>query len=274
MIEMFAYGYMQRALAASVIIGGLCALIGVYVVLKGLSFMGAGIAHASFAGAAIGLVSGVNPVFSATVFCVLVGWAIGVTTKLTKVKPDTAVGIFFSSAMALGILILGLCPEYRTDPFGYLFGSILTVTASDLTATVILAAVVLALLAFFAKELLFTVFDENGARVSGINANGFFLLLVTLIALTVVVSLKVVGSVLVAALIVTPAAAAQKLTRSFKKMCALSVSVGIISSVGGLIISYCLRIASGAAIVMLSAVIFFLCALFAPKDMDKKRNTK
>ncbi|MBQ7525767.1 MAG: metal ABC transporter permease, partial [Abditibacteriota bacterium] len=88
---MFAYGYMQRALVASVIIGGLCALIGVYVVLKGLSFMGAGIAHASFAGVAIGLVSGVNPVFSATVFCVLVGWAIGLTTKLTKVKPDTAV---------------------------------------------------------------------------------------------------------------------------------------------------------------------------------------
>jgi ABC-type Mn2+/Zn2+ transport system permease subunit len=270
MLDTFHYAYMQKALIAGVLIGGLCAVIGVYVVLKGLSFIGAGISHASFGGVAIGVALGVDPVWSAVVFCMVVAWGIGLVSRSGRVKEDTAVGIFFASTMALGVLIIGLLPGYQIDLFGYLFGSILAVTQQDVWTTVAITAIVVGCVAFFYKDLMFVAFDAETAQVTGVPAGRLYFLLITMMALTVVMSIKVVGIVLVSALIVTPAAAAFQLTESFKKMMALAVIFGVSSSVLGLVLADVLGIAPGATIVLLATLAFFASSAFSPRRRRKK----
>ena len=265
MFESFGYAYMQRAMVAGVLIGALCAVIGVYVVLKGLSFIGAGIAHASFGGVAIGIALGINPVWSAIVFCLMVAWGIGAVTRKGNVKEDTAIGIFFASTMALGVLIIGLMRGYQVDLFSYLFGSIIAVTPQDVWTTVVITAVVLGCVGVFFKDLMFVVFDPEMAEVTGIPAAKLYFLLISMMALTVVMSIKVVGIVLVSALIVIPAAAAYQLTEKFRTMMALSVIFGVGSTVVGLMLSDWLRTASGATIVLLATLLFFVCAAFSPR---------
>lgn len=265
MLEVLSYTFMQRALLVGVLIGAVCAVIGVYVVLRSMSFIGAGIAHASFGGVALGFLLGVNPVISAITFCLAVAWGIAWVSRSGKVKEDTAVGIFFASTMALGILAIGLMEGYNLDLFSYLFGSILAITQADVWLTVGLSGVVLVLVALFFKELLFITFDPETAQVLGLPVTALYFLLITLIALTVVIALKVVGIILVSALIVTPAAAAWQLTERFGRMMALSVLFGVVSTVGGLLLSYELNTASGATIVLLSTALFFLSLLFSPR---------
>lgn len=272
MSELLGYAFMQRALLAGALIGAVCAVIGVYVVLKGLSFIGAGIAHASFGGVALGFLLDVNPVLTAIAFCLATAWGIGLVARKGQVKEDTAIGIFFASTMALGILFIGLMRGYNVDLFGYLFGSILAVSNQDLVITLGLGAGVLVAVGLFFKELLFVTFDAEMAEVTGLPASGVYFLLVSLIALTVVLSIKVVGIVLVSALIVTPAAAAYQLTEDFPRMMALAVAIGVGSAVGGLLLSYPLNAASGATIVLLATAAFFAAALLSPRR--RRRATK
>jgi ABC-type Mn2+/Zn2+ transport system permease subunit len=265
MTEVLGYAFMQRALLAGAVIGAVCAIIGVYVVLKGLSFIGAGIAHASFGGVALGFLLGLNPVLTAVVFCLATAWGIGLVARKSQVKEDTAVGIFFASTMALGILFIGLMRGYNVDLFGYLFGSILAVGEQDVWVTLGLGAGVLVVVGVFFKELLFVTFDPEMAEVTGVPAGRVYFLLISLVALTIVLSIKVVGIVLVSALIVTPAAAAYQLTEDFRRMMALAVVIGVSSTVGGLLLSYPLNTASGATIVLLATLVFFGAAVFSPR---------
>jgi ABC-type Mn2+/Zn2+ transport system permease subunit len=268
MLDVLGYTFMQRAMTASVLIGLVCSIIGVYVVLRGLAFIGAGIAHASFGGVALGVVMGVNPLYTAIAFCLGTAWGIGFVSRKGKVKEDTAIGIFFASTMALGILLIGLLHEYNTDLFGYLFGSVLAISVSDLWLTVGLCAVVLGTVALLYKELLFITFDPEAAEVSGLPATALYFLLLALLALTIVVSIKVIGIILVSALLVTPAAAAYQLTTDFRKMMALSATFGVVSALLGLALSYILDTASGATIVLTATAIFFLAALVSRKRKD------
>jgi ABC-type Mn2+/Zn2+ transport system permease subunit len=265
LFDILSYTFMQRALVSSALIGAVCAVIGVYVVLKGLSFIGAGIAHASFGGVALGFLVGLNPVLTAIVFCLATAWGIGLVTRWGEVKEDTAIGIFFASTMALGILFIGLMRGYNVDLFGYLFGSVLAVTTADLWISGALALAVLLVVGLFYKELLFITFDPEMAEAAGLPAAQLYFLLLSLIALTIVLSIKVVGIILVSALIVTPAAAAYQLTDDFRRMMALSVLLGVGSALVGLFLSYWLNIASGATIVLMATAIFFLAALLSPR---------
>jgi ABC-type Mn2+/Zn2+ transport system permease subunit len=265
MTEILGYHFMQRALVAGTLIGIVCAIIGTYVVLKGLSFIGAGIAHASFGGVALGFVLKLNPVLTAVVFCMGTAWGIGLVARRGRVKEDTAVGVFFASTMALGILLIGLMQGYNVDLFGYLFGNILAVSRADVWIIAGLSATVLLLVLLFFKELLFVTFDSEMASVTGVPAARIYFLLISLIALTVVLSIKVVGIVLVSALLVTPAAAAYQLSEDFRRMMALSMLIGVISTVGGLLLSFKLNTASGATIVLLATMIFFGAALASPR---------
>jgi ABC-type Mn2+/Zn2+ transport system permease subunit len=265
MAEILSYAFMQRALVAGAVIGAICAVVGVYVVLRGMSFVGAGISHAAFGGVALGFILGLNPVLAAVLFCLLTAWGIGLIARKGQVKEDTAVGVLFAATMALGILLIGLMHGYRIDLFGYLFGSILAVTPQDVWITAALGVLVLATVGLLFKELLFITFDPEMAQVSGVAAGRIYFVLLGLIALTVVVSIKVVGIVLVSALIVTPAAAAYQLTEDFRKMIALAVLFGVGAAVVGLMISYWLNTASGATIVLLATVSFFLAAALSPR---------
>lgn len=188
---------MQRALLAGVLIGSLCAVIGIYVVLKGMSFMGAGISHAAFGGVALGFLLKVDPVLSSVFFCVASGLGIVYLSKKSHIKEDTTIGIFFASTMALGILIFGLLKGVNVDLFGYLFGNILAVTLNDLYLALLVEGAVFFFVLFYYKELLLLVLDQEMAEVSGIPVSMVYYLLVTLISLTIVISIKVVGIVLV-----------------------------------------------------------------------------
>ena len=265
MLEILSYTFMQRALLASVLIGTVSAVIGVYVVLRGLSFIGAGIAHASFGGVALGFLLGINPLVTAVIFCLLTAWGIAWTSLRAEVKEDTAIGIFFASTMALGILVIGLMRGYNVDLFGYLFGSVLAVTREDLWLSLLLGAGVLLTVGLFFKELLFIIFDPEMARVSGLPAGALYVLLLSLMALTIVLSIKVVGIILVSALIVIPAAAAHQLTEDFRRMMLLAVVIGNLSAVVGLFLSYWLDTASGATIVLTATAFFVLSALLSPR---------
>ncbi len=270
-MEILAYTFMQRALVASVIIGVVCAVIGTYVVLRGLSFIGAGIAHASFGGVALGFLLGVNPFLSAIVFCLLTAWGIGWASTEGEIKEDTAIGIFFASTMALGVLFIGLMKAYNVDLFGYLFGSVLAVTEQDIWLSLIVGGVVLLAVVLLYKELKFVTFDQEMAEVVGLPATFLYFLLLSLMALTVVISIKVVGVILVSALLVIPPATAYQVSDDFGRMMFLSIAVGVGSAVIGLFLSYWLDVASGATIVLTATTLFFLAALLSPRRRMLRR---
>ncbi|HQG47332.1 MAG TPA: metal ABC transporter permease, partial [bacterium] len=222
-MEILSYPFMQRALISAALIGTVCAVIGVYVVLRSMAFIGAGIAHASFGGVALGLVLGINPFFTTIFFCLGAAWGIAFLGEERKVREDSAVGIFFASTMAFGVLLIGLMKGYQADLFGYLFGNILAVSRFDLHSSIVIALLVLGAVWYFFKEFLLLTFDPEMAKVTGLKVKGLNLLMMSLIAITIVLSIKSVGIVLVSALIVTPAASGLLLSDDFKKVMGLSI---------------------------------------------------
>ena len=265
MLELLSYGFLQRALIASIIVGTLCSTIGVFVILKGLSFIGAGTAHAAFAGVVLAYLLGINPLPMAILFGLITVWITGFLEERGKMKMDVSIGILYASTMALAILFIGLMKSYNAEIYGYLFGSILSVTPSDLWIISGLGAFVLITVFLFFKEFHFITFDREMAEATGIPARVLFFVLITLIALTVVVSLKSVGALLVFAMILIPAATAYQLTYSMRTMIGVSIFFGIVSSVGGVILSFYLNLPSGSVIVLLATALFFLSVAVSPK---------
>lgn len=271
MFEWLSYGFIQRALITSVLVGTLCSVIGVFVILRGFSFIGAGTAHSAFAGVALAYLLGLNPFLIALLFGVGTVWIIGILEEKGKMKLDVSIGIFYTLSMALAILFIGLMDGYNAEVYGYLFGSILSVTTKDLWIMAAVGLLVLLTIFFFFKEFHFITFDQDMAEASGIPARFLFFLLLTLIAVTIVVSLKSVGALLVFALIIIPAATAFQLTHSMKGMMIFSVSAGIGASVGGVLLSYWLDLPSGATIVLLATFLFFISILVSPKRRVRQK---
>jgi ABC-type Mn2+/Zn2+ transport system permease subunit len=268
-MDILHYAFMQRALVAALIAGVLCSVLGVYIVLKRLSFIGAGISHSAFGGVALGYLLGLNPITTAIPFTIAIAAAIGAVSRKGRVSEDVAIGIFFTTAMALGVVFVGLAHGYNVDLFGYLFGSILAVSASDLVMMGILCCVVLGIVALLFKELYFVSFDEEMAKVSGLPVEKLYYLLLCLIAITVVISVKIIGIVLVAALLVIPAATAFQLTSNFRWMMLISALLGAFCGVQGLFLSYYFNLPSGATIVLTATAIFLLCLALSPKRRHK-----
>lgn len=265
MSDLLSLSFMQNALAAAVMVSILCAVISFFVVLKRLSFIGAGISHSAFGGVSLGVLLKVNPTLAAVAFAVAAALAIGQISRKSEIHEDTAIGILFAAAMALGILLLSLSKSYTTDLFGFLFGNILAVTRLDIVIIGLLSGCVLLLVKLFFKELLFLSFDEEMAQVSGLPVAFLHLLLLGLMAVTIVVSIKIVGIILVSALLVIPGATGYRLTSNYKRMLLISVSVAVASSLMGLGASYYLDIPSGATIVLTATLIFLICYFLATK---------
>jgi zinc transport system permease protein len=263
MAEVLSYGFMQRALIAGVLVGLLCGVLGFFVVLKRLSFIGVGISHSAFGGIAIGILIGVEPLAAAAVFATLVAWAIAWLSRKGRLHEDTAIGILFSSAMALGVALISLSTTYQVDLFGYLFGNILAVSPQDLGMLAALAVVVLCAVVLTFKELLFLAFDEEVARASGLPVTALYLLLLSCLALAVVAAIRVVGIVLVEALLVIPAAIGYQLARGYRGMLAVSVSTAVLSAIIGLFVSYFFNVAAGATIVLVLTLLFVLALAVA-----------
>jgi zinc transport system permease protein len=258
MAELLSYGFMQRALVAGILVGALCGVLGFFVVLKRLSFIGVGISHSAFGGIAIGVLCGVEPLIAAAAFASMVAWGIGWLSRKGRLHEDTAIGILFSSAMALGVALISLSRAYQVDLFGYLFGNILAVSSSDLWMLAAICVLVLAAVGLLFKELLFLSFDEEVARANGLPVTPLYFLLLTCLALAVVAAIRVVGLILVEALLVIPAAIGYQLARGYRAMLGISATSAVLSAIGGLFISYFLNIAAGATIVLVLAALFFL----------------
>lgn len=258
-MEMFHYEYMHRALLAGSIISIVLGLTGIFVVLKRMSFIGVGISHSAFGGIAFGYLAGLDPILCAVVFSFLVGILIAVISKSKKkLEEDTLIGVFFSLSMALGILFIGLRQGYNVDLFGYLFGSILTVSIKDLIFIGVAGVLILGTILVFLKELVFYAFDEDTAFVMGIKINVLRYVLLGLISLSVVISIKIAGIILVSALLVIPSAISVLFAKNFRQLILLSTLIAIVCTIGGLFLSYYIDVASGATIVICLSFVFFV----------------
>jgi len=263
--EPFAFGFMQRALVASVIVGVVCAVIGCYIVLRSMAFLGDALAHAILPGVAVAYLVGANLLAGALAAGVIVAVGISFVTKAGTIREDTAIGIFFAAALALGVVLISTTGGYAVDLTHVLFGNVLGMSGTDLWISGGLALVVLLAIVLLYRQLLVVSFDPVFGRTLGLRTHALRTGLFLMLAATIVVSLRTVGVALVAAMLVTPPAAAYLLTRRLPAMMAVSALIGVVSAVGGLYLSYYLDVASGGAMVLVATAIFVLAFLFAPR---------
>jgi manganese/iron transport system permease protein len=264
-----AYDFFLRALLASAVVGVVCAVVGSYMVLRGLAFMGDALSHSAFPGVVIAYLIQM-PFYLGAAAAVVTALAIGWVTRRGNLRSDTAIGVLFAGMFALGIFLFSLIPNYVGDLFGFLFGQVLGIGNGDLIALVGLAALVLLVVAILWKELLYATFDPLGAAASGLPVGALDYLLLALIAITIVVSLQAVGIILVVAMLVTPAATAQLLTRRFGRLLALATVVGLIGPIVGLYLSYWFNASTGATIVLVETGIFGLALLLGPRGVLRR----
>lgn len=256
---------MQRALLASLLVALAGGVIGTLVVLKGLAFIGDALAHSAFAGVATAFVLGGSIYLGSIVAGVLTALAIAFVSRRGGISFDTAIGILFVGAFAFGIMLISASRSYTVDLFSFVFGDVLGVGWDDIRVMALLAAFVLVVVVVFYRELLFTAYDPTMAEASGVPVAAVQYGQLALLALTTVVAIKVVGIVLVVAMLVTPAATAQLLVRRVPAMMAVAVLLGCVASVAGLYISYYANVASGAAIVLVATGLFLLALLLSPR---------
>jgi len=264
LLEPLRYPFMIRGLLASVMVGTLCAVIGTYVVLRGMAFLGDALAHAILPGVAIAYLLGANLFWGALAMGLLTAVGIGYVSRRGQVKEDTAIGVIFAACFALGVALLSTVRSYSVDLTHILFGDVLGVSTADLRLMAGFGAAVLLTVVLLYKELLVISFDPILAATLHLPLNALHYLLLLLIALTVVVSLQTVGVALMVAMLVTPAATAYLLTRRLWQMMAVGAVVGAVSAVAGLYLSFYVNLASGAAVVLVCTACFLLALLFGP----------
>jgi len=258
LVAPFEFGFMQRALLGGVLVAAICALVGTYVVLRGLAFVGDALAHAAFPGVVIAYLLKGNIYLGALLFALATALGIGLVSGRGRVSHDTAIGILFAGAFALGVLLMSMIQGYTVDLFSFLFGNVLGISERELWLVAFLGGVVVLTIRVFYKELLLLSFDPTVAEAMGYPVRAFNYLLLGLIAVTIVISIQVVGIILVVALLVTPSATASLLTERFFRMMLLGVLLAVLAAAIGLYLSYYLNVASGAAIVLVSTCLFFL----------------
>lgn len=262
MTEALFLGFFQRALLAGVLLSLLCGVLAVFVILRRMAFIGVGISHSAFGGVALGLLLGLDPLWSGIVFAVGVALLIEWARERGRLEEDAAIGILFAAAMALGVLFLHLSGTYNVDVFGFLFGNILAVGRRQVVEITVVTLGVLGLVAAVYKELVFLSFDEEMAWVSGVPVRALRYLFLVLLALVILMAIYLVGIILVSALLVIPGAIARNLSRHLSYMLWVSVLAALSATLAGLFLSYALDWPSGATVVLLLSLMFFFSQVF------------
>ncbi len=270
---LYEFHFLQNALITAVVIGIVSGAVGCFIILRGMSLMGDAISHAVLPGVAISYILGINFFIGAIAFGLLSSLIITYIKNNSLIKGDTAIGITFSSFLALGIILIGVANS-STDLFHILFGNILAVQDIDKWLTIGVSIFVLIVIALFFKQLLITSFDPLMAKAIGMKVNFYHYLLMVLLTLVSVTAMQSVGTILIVAMLITPAATAYLYTNSLKKMLILSSSIGAISSVLGLFIGYTFNNAAGSSIVITSAIIFAVSFLISPKQNFIRKKVK
>jgi manganese/iron transport system permease protein len=265
LVEPFSYSFMQRGLLEVLMVGILCAVMGTYVVLRSMAFLGDALAHAVLPGVAIAYLLGGNLTAGALIAALLIALGIGLFSNRGVIKEDTAIGILFTASLSLGVALISTIRTYAVDLSHILFGNLLGVSASDLWLTGLLGLATLAIVLILYKPFLIISFDPVLAATMHLPISALRNLMLVLLAVTIVVSMQTVGVGLVSAMLVTPAATAYLLVRRLPSMMVLSAFFGALSSLAGLYLSFYLNISSGAAIVLTATLFFFLAYLLAPQ---------
>lgn len=258
LLEPLQYAFVQRALVAAVLVALVCASVGVFVVLRGLAFLGDAIAHAAFPGVVIAFLLKINIVIGGSVAAVLSALAIGAVARRSGLKEDTAIGVVFSGMFALGIVLFSSIRTYTGDLLGILFGDVLGVATDQLVVGGVTAAFVLVTLWIIWRQLVFVSFDPIGAAAAGLNTLRYDTLLLGLIGLAIAVSVQIVGVVLVVAMLVTPAATARLVAQDLRTLVIVALLVAVGSSIAGIWLSYYVNAASGGTIVLVATTLFGL----------------
>jgi zinc transport system permease protein len=263
-IEALQFGFMRNALMAGVLVSIACGIIGTFVVVKRIVFISGGIAHAAYGGIGLGYFLKFNPILGAIVFSVAAALGMGAVQRKTRQRADTVIGVIWAIGMALGVILVDLTEGYKADLMSYLFGSILAVPPSDLLIILVLDLVIIALVASFYKELLAISFDETFATVENVPVDAIYMILVCMIALTVVMMMRVVGLIMVIALLTMPAAISGQFVKNMKTMMVLASILGVIFTTTGLWLSYFLNLTSGATIILVSGAVYLLSPAVKP----------
>ncbi len=258
LFEFIQYDFMQRAFIAAILVSVACGAVGTYVVIKKIVSMSGAISHAAFGGVGLGYLLGVNPVVAAIPFSIVAALSMGAVQEKVKISEDTAIGILWSVGMALGIIFVNLKSGYAPDLFSYLFGSILTVSNTDLYIMLVLDLIILIVVFLFRREFLGVSFDEEFSKVVGLPSTLINMLLLALIALSVVVLIKVVGIILLIALLAIPAAICKQYTYDIRKLMISSTIIGAILTSLGLILAFLFNLSSGATIILVLGAALFI----------------
>lgn len=264
MIDALQYGFMRNALMAGLLVSIAAGIIGSYVVLNRIVFISGGIAHAAYGGIGMGYYLGIDPVIGAIIFSLVAALGMGEVQRRTRERADTIIGAMWSIGMSVGIIFVDLARGYKADLLSFLFGSILAVPSGDLWLMLILDLIIVALVVLFYKELLAISFDETFATVENVPVHALYLMLVALIALSVVMMMRVVGLIMVIALLTMPAAIAGAWVRNMKNMMILACVLAVVFNVVGLWLSFTLNLTSGATIIMVTGVAYLISMVLKP----------
>ena len=270
--DLIQYGYLSNALAACVLSGITCGVVGTYVVCRRMVFLAGGITHASFGGLGIAFYAGANPIAGAMVFAVLSALGIEWAGSRGRIREDSAIGIIWSVGMAVGALFMSLRPGYTSgDLAGYLFGSIVTVTDSDVAALAALTAVIIAGALLWLRPVMYTAFDRDFARSRGIPTRVISYLMAALVAVTIVLSIRIMGIVLLISLLTIPVTIVNTFTKSFRTLAPAAAAVAVAGNLAGLALSYNFEVSPGAAIIITLTVTLILVKLLTLLVKKRRR---
>ena len=262
LVNLFGYQFFQNALIGGVIAAVACALVGLFLILKKEAMIGDGLSHTAFGGIALGLFLGINPLLTALGVSVLAVFGISYMRRKRLAPSDSAIAVMLAVGFSTGLIVISLAGGFNVELFSYLFGSILTIDLMDLALVSLLGLFVLLFIGFFRRELLSMVFDEEDSRIIGIPTKRLSIIFDLLVALTIVLSIKVIGTILVVALLVLPGLCALQLNLSFRKTLLAAVGFGILSTILGIILSALFNIATAGVIVFVLVLLFLLTLLY------------
>jgi zinc transport system permease protein len=268
--DLIQYGFMQRALISAIAISVICAIVGLFLVLKRHSLFGDALAHVAFGGISLGLFIGVYPLWTAYIVAILSAVGVNKLRESTKIPPDSSIAVLLTSGLAIGVILISISGGYTLDLFSLLFGNILLVGNDDLIMILITAAIVIPVIYLLYKKLVLIIFDENQAKVSGLNVTWINTLFIILASITIIASIRLVGVLLISSLIVIPNITAIMLGKGFKKTLLISCAMSVFSSVFGIVISYYLNLAPSGTIVLILVSIFLITVI--AKNMKIRSN--
>jgi zinc transport system permease protein len=268
--DLIQYGFMQRALISAIAISVICAIVGLFLVLKRHSLFGDALAHVAFGGISLGLFIGVYPLWTAYIVAILSAVGVNKLRESTKIPPDSSIAVLLTSGLAIGVILISISGGYTLDLFSLLFGNILLVGNDDLVMILITAVIVIPVIYILYKKLVLIIFDENQAKVSGLNVTWINTLFIILASITIIASIRLVGVLLISSLIVIPNITAIMLGKGFKKTLLISCAMSVFSSVFGIVISYYLNLAPSGTIVLILVSIFLISVI--AKNMKIRSN--